>query len=158
MAAQPQPRAATVAEPPRVMDVALGPNHTLRGAVVDPQGIPVPATQVVLLNGHRQIGVTETDEQGRFVFSEITGAVYGVAAAGAVKVCRLWAPHTAPPAANQDLLVVADGQAVRGLNPFNDRAGRIYTWMSEHPLLTYSLIAAAITVPIVLLAKDSASK
>ena len=53
--------------------------------------------------------------------------------------------------------MIADAPLVRGRGPLQDCQGRIYTWVSEHPLLTYAGIAAAITVPVVLLAKEPSS-
>ncbi|MFH1919916.1 MAG: carboxypeptidase-like regulatory domain-containing protein [Planctomycetota bacterium] len=162
------PEAAIVAAEPReassptpaaveIVDIALGSAQTLRGTVVDPDGAPVAGAPVVLLNGLRPVASTETDPNGRFVFAGVRGGVYGVGAAGSVRICRAWAPRTAPPAANGALLIVSDGSLVRGRGPLRDRQGRIYTWISEHPLVTYAGIAAAIAVPVVLLGNEPAS-
>ena len=154
-----QPQAAPSATPAviPVIDIALGPGQTFRGTVVDPAGAPVAGAPVVLLNGSRPVASTETDSDGRFVFAPVRGGVYVVEAAGSARICRAWAPRTAPPAANPALLMVADRPLVRGRGPLRDCSSRIYTWVSEHPLLTYAGIAAAITVPVVLLAKEPSS-
>ena len=162
------PEAALVAAQPReaswdtpaaipVVDIALGPGQMLRGTVVDPAGAPVVGAPVVLLNGSRRTASTETGSDGRFVFASVRGGMYVVETAGSAQICRAWAPRTAPPAANPALLMVADGPLVRGRGPLRDCQGRIYTWISEHHLLTYVGIAAAITVPVVLLGKGPKS-
>lgn len=137
-----------------VMDVALGPQGTLQGTVADPNGSAKPATQVALLKGPEIVATTLTDAQGRFRFQKITGGVYGVATDGGVKICRLWANRTAPPAANRAVLLVSGDQTVRAAGPMRDHQNAVYNWISEHYLLTYALIAAAITVPIVLVAAE----
>jgi len=143
-----------------VVDVALGPGQTLEGTVLDPDGARVADAPVVLLDGSRRLASTETDSDGRFVFGRVRGGVYGVEAAGVVRVCRAWAPNTAPPAANQALLMITEEPLVRGRGPLRDCQGRIYTWVSEHPLLTYAGIATAIAVPVVILgsAQDDGPK
>jgi hypothetical protein len=134
--------------PIRVIDVALGPQSTLAGTVVDPEGSPVADAPVVLLRGKGVAAVTETDTHGRFAFSGLQGGVYGVGAGGVVRACRAWAPRTAPPAANEGLLIVCDGHVVRGIGPMRNCQGRLYQWISEHYLLTWGFIAATIAVPI----------
>ena len=143
------PRAQAKEGPPSISisDVALGPQGTLYGAVVDPQGAPVAATPVALLCGKGVVGVAKTDPQGRFAFSNLKRGVYGVGAAGVVRACRVWAPRTAPPSANEGLLIVSDGRLVRGRGPMRDSQGRVYQWMSENYLLTWCAIAATIAVP-----------
>ncbi|HUT91482.1 MAG TPA: carboxypeptidase-like regulatory domain-containing protein [Thermoguttaceae bacterium] len=147
-AAQQQAQAPKGHPPISILDVALGPQGTLYGAVVDPQGAPVAATPVALLCGKGVVGVAKTDPQGRFAFSNLRRGVYGVGAAGVVRACRVWAPRTAPPAANQGVLIVSDGQLVRGRGPMRDSQGRVYQWMSENYLLTWCAIAATIAVPV----------
>lgn len=143
-AAQPQPCSQAAAQPFRIVDVALGPQGSLHGAVLDAHGITVPSTGVVLLRGAGLVGMTETDAQGRFAFRGLPGGVYGVGAGGPVQVCRLWAPGTAPPAAIPGLLILSESQVVR--------QSRSYDWVSERPLLTYALITAAIVVPVTVIA------
>jgi hypothetical protein len=156
-AAEPQEASSATPAAIPVLDIALGPGQTLRGTVVDPAGAPVAGAPVVLLNGSRRTASTETDPDGRFVFASVRGGVYVVEAAGSARICRAWAPRTAPPAANPALLMVADGLLVRGRGPLRDCQGRIYTWISEHPLLTYAGIAAAIAVPVAILGKGPTS-
>ena len=155
VAAGPQEASSATPAAIPVLDIALGPGQTLCGTVVDPAGVPVAGAPVVLLNGARRTASTETGSDGRFGFASVRGGVYVVETTGSVRICRAWAPNTAPPAANPALLMVANGPLVRGRGPMQDCQGRIYTWVSEHPLLTYAAIATAITVPVVLLAKPS---
>ena len=153
-AQQVSPRPSAGEQAPSVIDVALASQGTLRGQVVDPQGIAVADAPVLLLAGGRKVATTTTDARGHFTLKGISGGVYGLAAAGGAKVCRLWAPHTAPPAANHGVLIVSDVTAVRGRIPLRNCQQAIYTWVSEHYLLTCTAIAAAITVPIVLANED----
>ena len=151
-AAQPDARAGRPSI--RILDVALGPQGTLAGAVVDPEGSPVVATPVVLLHGQRVAALAETDAQGRFAFSGLQGGLYGVGADGIVRACRVWAPQTAPPAANQGVLIVSDGELGRGRGPMMDCQGRLYQWISEHYLLTWGFIAVLIAVPVAVIAHN----
>jgi len=140
---------AKKAHPPvSMLDVALGPQGRLTGTVVDPQGGPVATTPVVLLSGKEIVAVASTDRQGRFAFLHLRRGVYGVGAAGVVRACRVWAARKAPPSAKDGVLIVSDGRLVRGRGPMLDCQGRLYQWISEHYLLTWGAIAAAIAVPI----------
>ncbi len=56
-AAQQQAQAPKGHPPISILDVALGPQGTLSGTVVDPQGIPQAATPVALLSGKHIVGV-----------------------------------------------------------------------------------------------------
>ena len=138
----------------RVIDVALGAENTLNGTVRDPQGAPVAMSPVVLMQGKGIAATTETDAQGRFAFSGLRGGVYGVGAGGVVTVCRVWAARTAPPAANHGLLIVSNGQLVRGRGPMRDCQGRMYQWISENYLLTWCIVAAAIAVPVAVIGSN----
>ena len=132
-------------EASRIVDVALGPQGTFQGVLVDAQGTAMSGAEVLLLRGAAPAETAETDPQGRFAFCGLHGGVYGVVAGGTVQVCRLWAPGTAPPAAIPGLLIAAGGQLVRH--------SPSYDWVSERPLLTYTLITAAIVVPVTLIAE-----
>jgi hypothetical protein len=135
---------------PEVLDVALDSHETFGGQVLDPQGATVVGTPVTLFEEAGPVATTTTDARGRFAFHGLRGGLYGLEAAGTVRHYRLWAPRTAPPSARDGVLIVANGPAVRGrLNPVVNRQGAIYSWISEHYLITYTAIAAAIAVPII---------
>lgn len=124
-----------------VIDVALSPNGTLQGTLVTPQGTPVGQARVMIVQGpERQIDLV-TDREGRFESGRLPAGVHVVAAAGCVKVCRVWAPGTAPPKAGRGVLLVADGQALRGQRNW-------YQWVSEHYVLFICAVTTAIVVPV----------
>ncbi len=154
IARQPQAGAASADRLSPIVDIALGPENTLRGQVVDAEGIPVAGAAVALLQGPRPAARTTTDAGGHFLFSEVPGGVYGLATPGAGGIYRLWAPETAPPSANRGALIVAPGAALRGQCRGWNWQGRVYEWVSEHYLITYTAIAAAIVIPIVEIADD----
>lgn len=137
-----QPQAAL-----RIGDVVLGPQRTLRGQVVDPQGMPVSRARVVLFRQTGAVVKLAADTEGRFAVSNLPQGTYLVVGGEGAAACRVWAARTAPPSANSEVLVVSDGTLVRGQNG-------LYTWISEHFLLTSAAVAAAITVPVVLANDD----
>lgn len=98
----------------RTLDVALTQNRMLSGQVVDAQNAPQAGLPVSLRAEGKVIAQVTTDEQGRFQTPISRGGVYVVSAGGAERVVRTWTEETAPPSAAHGLLMVADGQAVRG--------------------------------------------
>ena len=71
-------------------------------------------TAVAVLDQGRPIVSTQTGADGRFAITGVKAGVYEVATSNGVTVCRLWAPRTAPPAAQSDALVVHGDTVVRG--------------------------------------------
>jgi hypothetical protein len=132
----------------RVVDVALGPQGTLDGQVVDPQGIGLSSVPVILFQESRQVAATSTGEQGRFTFKNLPGGVYGVMSAGVVTACRLWAPHTAPPSAKQHVLIVSENCVARGQSVTYPNANPCLMWIDEHPLMAWGILIAAIVAPL----------
>jgi hypothetical protein len=97
-----------------VIDVALGQGGALRGQLVDAAGAPLAGATVSVQQNGREVTSTATGAKGDFAVSGLRGGVYQVATAGNVGVYRLWAAETAPPAAQQQALLVSGGEAVRG--------------------------------------------
>jgi hypothetical protein len=95
-------------------DVQLVEGGTLRGKVVDDQGMSLPDIPVVLTQLDREIARTTSDREGRFEVTGLTGGVYQIRAANGTRFCRLWAPRTAPPAATDGVLVVSNSEVIRG--------------------------------------------
>ncbi|MBN1910949.1 MAG: carboxypeptidase regulatory-like domain-containing protein [Pirellulales bacterium] len=123
------------------LDVALSPQGTLQGALVTPQGTPVDHARVMIVQGPERKIDLATDREGRFESGTLPAGIHVVAAAGCVKVCRVWAPGTAPPTAGRGVLLVADGAAVRGQRDW-------YQWVSEHYILFVCAVTTAVVVPI----------
>ncbi len=64
---------------------------------------------------------------------------------------RLWAPNTAPPVAQQGVILVVGDDVIRGQHGYS--AGPFASmaqWVADHPLITASAIGAAIAIPLAL--------
>ena len=147
--AAPQPSAAPrtsalpVVAPPQsssVLDVALDNGGILHGQVVDPQGKPLAGVGVQLWRQQRSAGTATTNAGGYFELAGLQGGIYQVDAAQSHDTWRLWAPRTAPPAAQPAAMVVAGGNTARG----QMGAGRY--WIPA--LVVTGIVAAAIAIPI----------
>lgn len=135
-----QPGAASGAV---IRDVALHPGGQLRGQVVDAQQHPcvqIPL-RVIRVSDQAPVATAQTDGQGQFAVSGLTGGVYRVETPAGAAVYRLWAPNTAPPSAIASALVVQGDPAVRG------NLGAI-GWLGW--TLIGLGIAAAVAVPLIL--------
>ena len=101
---------------PKVLprDVVLQQGGVLLGQVVDSQGGALINTPVVLHSGSKEIARVQTDRAGKFSVKGLKGGVYEVTSTGQRGVYRLWAPQTAPPAAQHGMLLVSDNNFVRG--------------------------------------------
>jgi len=163
-----------VAQTPR--DVALheGALHeggVLVGQMLNAQGVAVAGTPIAVQAAGKEIARVQTDKDGKFRIAGLKGGVHLVTAAGQQSVYRLWAPHTAPPAAQQGLMLVSSTDVVRGQcgcgttvgcgTPVRGYGaggrgygaagvGGIGNWMANHPILTAGAIATAIAVPLAL--------
>lgn len=100
---------------PVIIDVALHDGGVLYGQVVNAKAVATANTDVVLFQQDRQIAATRTDRDGRFRFTGLKPGVYQLATPLGTSQYRLWAPHTAPPAAQVAIVVVED-PVVRGQN------------------------------------------
>ena len=127
---------------PVVTDVALRDHGVLIGQVVDPQGVPLVNVPVSLRSGDRQLAAARGDKQGNFAFRGLRGGVYQVEAARGGGTYRLWAKGTAPPTAEQSVLVVAGKQTVRG-----QYGRRLMGWL-QNPCIMAGVVAAAVAIPV----------
>lgn len=124
----------------RVLDVALTPQGSLAGLILDGSGQPVAHQPVVAEPVAGQPHAVVSDAAGRFSIAGLRGGVYRVSAAGTSLACRCWTAGTAPPAAGEQVLLVADEEIQRGQRPIGDLLGG--------PVLLALIIAAAIAIPI----------
>lgn len=150
----------SVAQAPR--DVALHEGGVLMGQALNAQGIAIAGVQVNVLASSKEIARVQTDKDGMFRVAGLTGGVHLVDVGGQQGVYRLWAPSTAPPAAQRGLMLVTDTDVVRGQcgcgtpvcgSPVcgsccGGGGGGIGGWMANHPLITAGAIATAIAVPL----------
>ena len=111
---------AQAAESSHMIDVALGPNGSLAGQLVDDAGNGVSGMTIEITGAGDQAPVarTVTDNSGRFRLAGLHGGVYKVASADAEQLTRLWANNTAPPAAGAEMLMVAGSSTVRSQGMF----------------------------------------
>ena len=96
------------------MDVALSSQKTLHGQVVSVENAPLAGQKVTLSTRGQLVAATTTDARGAFQLPVARGGVYVVSAGDSEKIVRTWTGETAPPAARDGVLMVNDGQAVRG--------------------------------------------
>ena len=141
-------------ESPAVTDVTLqkgSQGNVLVGRVLDQQGAVRADLPVVLYRGGKKLAEGKTGRDGYFAFANLQGGVYQLTASGGVGACRVWTPGTAPPSAQQGILIVAGTEVVRGqTHPFRHTAGGARFWLS-HPCVIAGLVAAAVAIPIVIL-------
>ncbi len=166
-----------VAQAPR--DVALHQGasqqgNVLVGQMLDAQGAAIAGATVSVQTAGKEVARVLTDQAGKFQVTGLKGGVHQVAAAGQQNVYRLWAPQTAPPAAQQGLMLVSSTDVVRGQcdcgTPTCGSAcgggggggvlgggvgGGIGNWIANHPIVTAGAIATAIAVPLALEDDDS---
>ena len=136
----------------QIVDIELGPNGRLTGTVVDGQQKPLSQPVVVVAHpgGQRRPTVAR---DGNFFVDALPGGVYLVVTTGATVVCRCWTFGTAPPAAINQLNVVA-GQA----GPVVEAKSFGELFLTPPALIGISLIiAAGIAVPIAIHNSKNAS-
>lgn len=149
--------ASTVTAAFNVTDIALDARNGLNGQALTPQGTPLAGETVVLDDGASQI-TTATDAAGRFRIDNLRGGAYRVQVAGQTQFCRAWRAGTAPPAANDGLMVVPGAPTVLGQycgSPVGcgTPVGAGFAGFREamrNPLVVGGVIAAAIAIPVAL--------
>lgn len=137
-----QPPAHKAAAPTHsvVRDVALEAGGRLRGQMLNSEGQPIVGQQLVILQNGKQIALATTDQEGRFTASGLHGGLFQVLIPGTLYVCRGWAAGTAPPVANDQLLVITSDLVQRGQRPFSSLLG--------DPVMIGLMVATAITIPL----------
>jgi len=126
----------------QVRDVALQSAGVLQGQVVDAQGAPQAKAQVAAVQNGKAVAVAQTDAAGRFTLASMSGGVYELQTASNTDVYRLWAPRTAPPAAQDSVLLVNDQNVVLGQH----QQGAL-GWLAN-PWVLAGIVAAAIAIPL----------
>ena len=97
----------------RTDDVSLQADGELRGHILDQQGRPKALTKVVLWQNQRVVGYAKTDITGRFIIRGLKPGAYQIQSEVGGKSVRLWTPQTAPPVAQQAVLLVAGSETAR---------------------------------------------
>lgn len=132
-----------------VDDLTWQPGGRIAGVLLGASGLPRGSADVVLFHDGQPLAETSTNDQGEFQFAVQKAGLYAIVAQNEVRLCRVWAPGTAPPVARDRMLFVTSEAAVRGSLP-----SRIYSGFEKRPYLSYTLVAAAIAVPVILFTQD----
>lgn len=159
--------APVVATPAPVRDVALRPDGTLTGQLVDTQGVVQANQAIAIYAKDTAVARAITDARGHFAMEGIAGGVYRLATSGSSGVYRVWQHAAAPPSASPSLLLV-QGEAIRG-QCGNDcggtcnaccrgQGGGVYNGLImntlSNPWIVSGVVAAGIAVPLAELADD----
>jgi hypothetical protein len=88
----------------------------LAGRVVDHTGAAVADAEVAIRQGHKDVARVRTDERGTFAVAGLPAGLYEVGSGKTVGQYRLWTEQTAPPAANEQALLVLGQNGARGQN------------------------------------------
>ncbi len=136
---------------PIVHDIALQPGGVLNGQVLNEQAVAQAQSQVAVVYRGKSLAVTETDKDGRFVLTGLEPGVYELHLAEGGGAYRVWAPRTAPPAAEQSVLLVQDSRVVRGMQ---NGTGGNFGWLAN-PWVLAGIVAGAIAIPLALSDDDA---
>jgi hypothetical protein len=99
----------------KTVDIALRGQNELYGRVVDTQGQPTPGATVILADIHNvSLASTNADPQGRFAFAGVPTGHVVLQVGDSQTQMRTWAAKTAPPAAQQEVLLTTSSPTVRG--------------------------------------------
>lgn len=129
-----------------IADVALQEGGSLRGQVLDSQGVPRAEIPVAVFHQDNVVARTNTNGQGEFSVTGLRGGVHTVTTGQAAAACRFWAPNTAPPNAKAQLLVIDQQPVVRG----QPSARHAIAHVLSNPLLLLGVAALAIGIPAII--------
>ncbi|MBC19113.1 MAG: hypothetical protein CMJ74_02480 [Planctomycetaceae bacterium] len=112
-----------------VVDVALQGQNELHGRVVNNDGKAVSGSVVVLTDSQNvPIVRTFADEDGRFAFAQVPTGPAMLYTEQSQTPVRTWAANTAPPVAQQEVVLSENGPTVRGqLGDIDKRRAAILT-------------------------------
>lgn len=134
-------------------DVALRPGGMLVGQVVDPQGVVQANKTISIQYGQDEVVRTTTDANGVFAAQGLRGGQYQINTESGQGFYRLWAENTAPPAATDSVVVVANQDSlVRG--QWVPPGASWLNWIRSHPYITAGVVAAAVAIPLALADDD----
>ena len=147
-ASPPMPRPTATASRAAVRDIALRDGGLLLGQVVDAAGSPQVNTKVAIARQSGIVATLTTNGDGRFEVPGLNGGVYQIITAHSSGAYRIWSARTAPPTAEQEVLLVAGEDVVRGQGPPGAPGGAL-RWLGN-PWVLGGIVATAIIVPLAL--------
>lgn len=124
----------------RIVDLELMSGGVLAGQVLDNSGQPLIGQTIVVQRSGREPINARSDHEGRFLLSGMSSGICKIECGDNAIACRCWSPHTAPPVASKELLLVAGETVERGQRPIGD--------LLTGPVLIGLIIAAAVAIPI----------
>lgn len=145
VAAEPQATAPDI-----IQDAELARSGVLRGRVYNAQGAALDGVDVTVLSTDSKAVLSRTNDRGEFFVGGLKGGVYQVVAGQGSQVIRAWSEGTAPPTAQQQILVVSDPRVAVG----QWEPGTLGYFMQEarytlsNPLVVGGIIAAAVAIPV----------
>lgn len=147
---------AAQAARPIIRDIALQPGGVLNGQVLNEQAVAQGQAQIAVVYQGKPLTVTETDKEGRFLLAGLEPGVYELHLAQGGGAFRVWAPRTAPPAADQGILLVQDSRVVRGIFHGGGlhNGGGHFGWLAN-PWVLAGIVALAIALPLALDGDDA---
>jgi hypothetical protein len=95
-------------------DVTLGSGNSFHGRFVNSQGEAVEGASVRLLQNNKVVAETSTTKSGEFEVSNLKPGNYTVQAGQKSALVRMWDKEIAPPAAKEQVVMISDGNLVRG--------------------------------------------
>jgi hypothetical protein len=128
-----------------IQDVELNRDGQIWGQIVDSQGNPVAGSEVCVKQQGKVVATTHSSTTGHFALAELRPGLYEVSSRDQNVNCRVWAHETAPPAAQNGIVL---GQIVPGF--FRTPGGII---------ITTAVVAGAVAAVVLATAEsdDSAS-
>lgn len=106
--------------PERILDVALSPEATLEGYLIDPFGKVLKEMPVRLVHNRKVIWTGRTNAEGHFQVQGLPCGVYQVDSDRLSANCRVWTPEAAPPRASRSLLLTRDLTSKDSASPVID--------------------------------------
>lgn len=128
----------------KTLDVELHKDGTLVGQIVNAQGTPQAKVPVSLLRGNKVLTQTVSNRAGHFALTRISTGTYQLVAGDTQRVCRLWAPKTAPPKALRGATMVVGQGPMRA----QSRANGPLAYYLGNPWIIGGIVAAAIAIPV----------
>ena len=106
--------AATKVKRQQAIEFSIAPSGEFHGVVADRTGTPKSDVDFLLLSKTSVVGVSRTDKDGRFAFTNVTPGARTLRTADAAQRIRLWPADVAPPNAKSGILLVTGDSTVRG--------------------------------------------
>ncbi len=127
---------------PAMSDIALTPDGTLQGQVLSPQGVGTPGLHVAVSSGSRQLASTVTGKDGRFQIRGLKGGVLTLTTGQTQSAVRVWTAKAAPPAARDNVLLVAGQSQALG------QSWSGFKKVATNPWVIAGVVAAAVAIPV----------